>query len=926
MNGVRIDWPGTLTEFITKHRDSGGLGILGLLQAAHGMASGIEKNLPKATSGYLGQDATHLWLSSAFGTPQRNLLLDPPEILTAQGWKHLLDELTRILQELQSLGQKTAGVDDWRQWRETAIGPNSYLRRAFSTTLAETRLPNNDVTLWDQSYVAAALFKSAVAGAVLEGNGFPWTNKQIKQNTRWRLLTIGIGADHYEARAVRIGDWTGARRAIDQLFQRIRDLVEVDLAIGSLLYRDTMLQVFSFPSETSTSPNLDINQWQSWFQCQIDTLAQALDLETPPLVRISKATRSLVPMTQEIRDATATLTVHLHRPWEIRNSGTKGHVCPVCLVRQTGNLNDKQQPCQPCQERRSHRLDDWLADRIGSDTIWISEVSDANDRVALITISLDIEPWLNGTRVDSLRTQAISEWRRHKPILNAKANPITLEKPYTSLIDYVKNNLSKFDNQDHVLQNLQDGYRHETSWPSFFAKIVEDRAQAPDWNSLTPEGQARWIVHQLLRKLPSPGRVYRFWRQSESFFQELLRLFREIASRTDNQWRVKRLLIKPKDADPTSWRDRRDREVYAGYWHNRPMAPFDLLYHSGSRGFITTANLARLLETEEAASVLKGERITLRDEQGRETTFEVGQVSDAGPLSVYYPVIPLDLSPVRFRILVPLDTASACVDRAIELWNEQFASVWDRLSLCVGVVAFQHMMPFQAVIEAVRNVEDELERSEAETWRVVKRDYHEGVVALHLQRPDAHHGSELRTVPIRLPDGRTDVFYPYVAVEDKTPRFPLDFQHPDGQVYRHVLDLQTGDGVRVIPSRISTIFLESTAQRFDPIQTWALSEWLRMRDSWRLLTLPAPSGSALHSAWSELAQRREAWKESDGEWCEGGRQAWVDLVRVMLKDRLKVEGVALDTLVEAAGDGILEWALEWHITALKEKITEVANV
>src|SRR5690606_25072269 len=131
--------------------------------------------------------------------------------------------------------------------------------------------PNNEVTLWDQTYVAAALFKSAVAGAVLEGGAFPWAWKAIAQrlqiglttktgkakdwndldskeraavsrylktHTRWRLLTVGIGMDHYEARTVRIGDWIGARADLDAFFDQVCRLVEVDLAIGSLLFRD----------------------------------------------------------------------------------------------------------------------------------------------------------------------------------------------------------------------------------------------------------------------------------------------------------------------------------------------------------------------------------------------------------------------------------------------------------------------------------------------------------------------------------------------------------------------------------------------------------------------------------------------------------------------------------------------------------------
>ncbi|NOZ87735.1 MAG: hypothetical protein GXP49_16045 [Deltaproteobacteria bacterium] len=103
-------WPGTLTEFLTKHvkRDSG---LLGLLQAGHAMASGIEKNLPQATSKYLCQDVTHMWLSTAFGHPVRNLLVDPPELLTEAGWKGLLGQIEELLAELKKLGDKGSSND-----------------------------------------------------------------------------------------------------------------------------------------------------------------------------------------------------------------------------------------------------------------------------------------------------------------------------------------------------------------------------------------------------------------------------------------------------------------------------------------------------------------------------------------------------------------------------------------------------------------------------------------------------------------------------------------------------------------------------------------------------------------------------------------------------------------------------------------------
>ncbi len=413
--------------------------------------------------------------------------------------------------------------------------------------------------------------------------------------------------------------------------------------------------------------------------------------------------------------------------------------------------------------------------------------------------------------------------------------------------------------------------------------------------------------------------MHRFWRQAEEFFTLLLTEFRAAAARDQTHWRVRRLVLEPDDSSKNAgWQE---REVYNGRWSDRPTAPVDLLYRADHGGFVTVSNLARVLDAHEPAATLKGAEITLRDDAGRERVLRVRGADDrAGSLGVYHPVISLELSPVRFRVLVA--AASGCIDRAIAIWNEQFARVWDRLPLRVGVVAFPRMTPFQAVIEAARNIEDELNEVRPEQWQIVAGDARNGIVALHMRRPDG--GGELHTVPVALADGRPDVFYPYFAVEDSQPRFPLDFQHPHGQVYRHALDLRAGDGICVHPARVGTVFLESTARRFGDLPTRSLAEWGRMRDLWRLIVRTAPSLTALHGVWAELAQRQESWRTPAGEWLGDGRRVWIDLVRSVLQDRLQVGGAALDTLVGAAADGILEWTLEWHLSTLKERIPEVA--
>src|SRR5579885_3127127 len=585
--------PTALTDLLQKYDEgTSHPSLAGLLQAAHAMASGIEKNLPAATSGYLSQDVTHMWLASPFGHPLRNLLADPPPVLTPGAWERLLNRIGQLLDDLQGLGKSPSqDVDSWCGWREAAIGPDGWLREALLSTLAETRLPNNDVTLWDQSYVAAALFKSAVAGARLAGCN-EWDN--LKQQTRWRVLTSGLGSRHYEARAVKIGDWAGARRDIDDFFDQIRRLIEVDLAVGSLIYRDHETLAFTFPGLPLDGTDQDAKggfddaaagSLQGEIEGEVESFARGKRFETPPRTLLSGSTRSFIGMVEQLRKAREILAIPLHRTWVVPEPGSAGgHVCPVCQVRfNQPHANDrtenarKQRVCAVCADRRKGRLDAWLNG--DGDTIWISEVADSNDRVALLAFSLDIEAWIGENRVDSLRAQSVLDWRCFNPVLaeywvrdqskrRVEDNSVDAKSPRDSLLRHVLEVLRhaattdyKLDQQvDLVLGNLQEGYRREKSMEEFFSKIVEDRSGAPRWDGLDDDARARWIVHQLFRKLPSPGRIHRFWRAAETFFDELLVRFREIASAHPNRWRVRRLLLEPFGQDG-GWED---RETYAG--------------------------------------------------------------------------------------------------------------------------------------------------------------------------------------------------------------------------------------------------------------------------------------------------------------------------------------------------------------------------
>ncbi len=971
-------WPGTFAAFTEEHAGQKP-GLLGLLQAGHGIVSGIEKNVPTATSKYLNQTIAHMWLSSPWGHPKRNLLADPPEILSPDGWRHLVQEIRRVLEQLRDLGTRyEQDVASYREWRERAIGEDSYIRRAFLSTLAETRVPNNDVTLWDQSYVAAALFKSAVAGALLNCS-FPWKDNRLKANTRWRLLTIGIGTEHYEARAVKIGDWTGAQGVIDQFFHQVAQLVEVDLAVGSLLYRDDSVAVFSFPGERFDEENQKkwnrkdfrfdehnfaswLEGWTKWLQEQVDQIASNFDLETPPCVLLSSPTRSVVPMVEQWRKAKSTLAVPVPRSWNVpqqttweNSSESRGHVCPVCRVRLNGDPTDKGIPCTVCRRRRHRRRDAWLQGQLGQDTIWFEEVADRNGRLALLTFSLDLLEWLNGDRVDSLRAQAIPEWATFNPILEEfwkrdessrrrTSNPIKHTELSTRLTSEIIHRFRehsthkwRFPETDLLLANLQDGFRHfrrsnpraaneqqndyeERLWRRFYEQIVEDRADAPEWATVNDDQRAAWFTHQLFRKLPSPGRVYRFWREAEEFFADLLCEFRQITARYDNSWCIRRVLLVPEEKQHSKKQRWKDRQVYTSTFRGTSLS---LLFLKELDGFVTVSNLASVLQAASPRNCLQGQTLSLQEEDSKNANavqIRISKVAELpspyGHLNVYHPLIPLELSPHRFRVIVPLEAASECVARAVAWWRERFARVWDRLPLHVGVVGFPRMVPYQAVVEAARNLEDALTGTE-ETWRVEQVERAAGVVALGLRRGDGRH--TMRVVPVTLPDGRADVFYPYVAVEDHQVRFPRDFQHPRGQVYRHVADLQVGDCFKVNPARVKTLFMDTTAARFDTTPPHYLEEWERMCGVWTLLQRVAPSQTALQRLRSQLARLEKDWQSPQGK-LEAQTDLWHDTLRALLVHHLEIKGGTREELTEAAVHGNLQWALDWHMTALKQSV------
>lgn len=283
--------------------------------------------------------------------------------------------------------------------------------KAFECGLGDTRRPINEVLLSDWAWIVAALFKSALADALLKNKQLSirqwknWKEKIIDHDFSWRILRVNFDELGLYAKAVKIGDLLGYRKAVEQACQAVKQLIEEEYPLGNEIYRDTTGIYFTFP-------NLDL----------------PTDLEREIRHRIEKVEPELAPristtqgdgdtpneqLKKILAKARSEASEALAQPFDPQNltdvwqnawkdcSGDRWEVCPVCRLRP---MKEGQEACDHCLKRRRSRIDDWMKEPC--QTIWMDEIADHNGRVALLVGKFGLEDWLSGDLVQTMLVRA----------------------------------------------------------------------------------------------------------------------------------------------------------------------------------------------------------------------------------------------------------------------------------------------------------------------------------------------------------------------------------------------------------------------------------------------------------------------------------------------------------------------------------------
>jgi hypothetical protein len=366
------------------------------MQDAHGRGSGIEKGmLLRLAPAHGNENPTYASTSFGYEVRINSATIQKDRYVL---YDFLQTQLADLHDRLSRLAKKTQlPTQYWLDFRKQFL---TTLRIYYLSSVAETRRPANDVTLFDQTAASVAFFKAALAQNLLAGWKEPLA-KAIEDKYRWRLLRIGMNGMEFWQNSMRIGDLLSRKKLVVQALDEIQTLLEVTYPLGLEIYRDEYGSIFVVSDIDHLQSNTDSIQS---VEHHIQSIAQQKFLGeatfTPSLSGSTRDTLSFGKLAASMLPQPVPQFAWLKQQWPYRQE----NICPVCGQRSQGPSKKSlaRKVCDVCEQRRSNRSEEWMKNP--STTIWIDEVADRNGQLVLLVGQFGVTNWLSGTSFNSIVT------------------------------------------------------------------------------------------------------------------------------------------------------------------------------------------------------------------------------------------------------------------------------------------------------------------------------------------------------------------------------------------------------------------------------------------------------------------------------------------------------------------------------------------
>ena len=942
-------------EFIEKHTWGKGIrGLCRILADAHGIVSAIDKGL--AGRGHRDkQKRKYTYRSSAFGYEKEIEFLESHNLdevnieKIRDRKKKFFDELQKLLQNILDTIRKGDDIkyEDYKHLK-------NLLKNYYSQTIGETRRPINEITLYDYTYTIASLLKSNLAKILIDG----WYDP--KGRSKWRILKINVDILGLMSKGLKIGDILGYKKEIDDLFERIKKVIEYEYPLGNEIYRDSTGIYFSCP---------DLENIEQLKKELIEKLKEKFgsvfsQIECSLQLNISeKGNRSIVILAKEIDDAYRELNYphinngNTHRYIlnedlyrDIKNLWRSGwELCPVCLLRPKSEKYDR---CKVCRERYEKRAIMWIEENKKieenkennnkkKETIWLDEIADKNNNVALIILQFDLKKWLSGELIDTFIAQTFDNWKANlsKKVRNFLENNrkiknlddlknyfkelfsgnITIERKdleiLKSFIYLEEKDLKKFDINKH-----------------FWDPIVERDATGKAQYLTDPEEKANHLIKLLFRKHPSFARIYRIWNTTQEFIDHtVLKMLSDYYERVSGI-RRQRIQFRIKFTSNLKIRKGATCDIIVDGMTFSPVC-----VDENKNIFISTINLELLdkfgKSIEEICRNLNNKKIKVKVE-GKGSLIE-GEIIDVKPaedkFQNYYPYTVIYSFPDQFMVLLPACDALDIAKKIVEEYKKQFSKVRDRLSFHIGIIAFHRKLPLHVVMDAgkrlLESFKKETKTKNAKILSINKKD-DKKLVEMELEIE----GEKSQTLKLEIsystgdPE-QDDIWHPYIRVskasDDLTTRtLVFTFDEDKNINLVHVTELKEGDEIQIEPSYFKLCYLKDSSERFWVGEDLKNLDYIFLLDKlWNMIESKIKSKkwslSQIYAYWEEVEKRKEYDSELKEMFIKDAITNFLDLTP---NDEL------YDEIYQATITGALWDCLFWNLKVKKIFKEGVENV
>ena len=356
--------------------------------------SGIDKGSPSK------QIESPLWLANAFGSFKEEIKehnFDKARICFFKSLKKFLSRNDYF------------NNPNWPEIRNFIL---EKIKKWYSNLLSDSRFPINDVTLFDQAYMTASMFKAVLAQLVLDSSKLQ-NHLTNPSSIRWRILGIQYDKLGLTDKSLKLSAISWYRESIEEIDDEIKKILEVEYPIGNEIYRDETGIYFIVGESISNLPEEVENEILNIFK------TKNLLEEIQPYITLSESSRGLMNLSKLIEDAKQNFLKNKfinHLQLNIDYTKQPIGICPNCRVRPI-YLSDKQKNndptiCEVCNGRIHHQqVEKWI-ENVNAETIWITEIKDENNRIALVSLKFELQDWLNGNLLNSLlRKKGNSDFR-----------------------------------------------------------------------------------------------------------------------------------------------------------------------------------------------------------------------------------------------------------------------------------------------------------------------------------------------------------------------------------------------------------------------------------------------------------------------------------------------------------------------------------